>query len=259
MASEHLINTIKQQATRLQQGLDFFQITSKRTQALEFISRHIYGYRSWNNVTGNSEDREFDSTFTGLHRQVAALCKALPVLSYGLEDLRFDAGTPEIMTSNKFRKGAIGIASIFSSGDPHILMWEELICDRYITEDMLSAYPPGMRPKTHYEACAMFKMQIEHRDRSDMNWTYGNFPWDKWQKIMVKAGIVDTSLVQGARDAYRECYQHGWDDELKLFCGYFDGGEQLSKLVENYPEEMRNVITYLMEHDGGHYDPQSDT
>ena len=56
MASEYLINKIKHQATRLQDGLNFFQITCKRTQALEFISRRIYGYTSWNNVSGNSVD-----------------------------------------------------------------------------------------------------------------------------------------------------------------------------------------------------------
>ena len=258
MASEYLINKIKHQATRLQDGLNFFQITCKRTQALEFISRHIYGYTSWNNVSGNSVDLNLDLTFAGLHRQVAELCLAVPALSYQLHDLEFEEGVPRILKANQFRKGAIAIASIHTSGEPHIFMWEELLTDLFITDEMLSIYPPEILPDSRYGICNMFKMQIEHKDRNDTDWIYGNYPWDRWEQTMKKAGTYDAGLIQQIRDAFRECYQHSWDDELKLFCGYFDDAKQLTKLIDQHPVALGKAISYLMDHDGGHYNPQEE-
>lgn len=253
MASEHLICTIKHQSSRLQLGLGFFQIPIKRTQALEFVARHIYGYNSWNSVAGNSEDKVIDTTYTNLNRQVAKLCSTVPALFYGFEDLLFEGGSPRIMESNNFRKAAIAIAAIFRPEEPHIFMWEELLVERYISDEMINAYPPSMRPESPYQACEMFKMQFSFKDWENQHWTYGDYPWDRWQKKMNAKCTVAQDLLRLARDSYRECYQHSWDDELKLFCGYFDDGEQLTKLVEEWPREMTGVISYLMEHDGRHF------
>lgn len=250
MASEHHISIIKQQASRLQQGLAFYRISMKRTQALEFISRYLYGYSAWNVVTGHSENKVIDTTLYALQRQIADLCRVVPSLSYKLADLQFDGETPSFVYSSYFHKSAVAIASIFMPGNPHAFMYEELVIDRYASKEALFALPPALQPKNAHELYMCLKGFIEYQNISPEH-----APWNKWHQRMIKAGVANVDVIQQARAAYRESFQHGWDDDLKLFCGYFDDGKQLAQLVERYPDEMSKVITYLMDSDGNTFTP----
>lgn len=259
MASPHLVSTIKQQATRLQTTLECLGLPRpKRTQALEFVSRHLYGYNSWNSATGNGKDHTIDTRYTALLRQVAALCLFHPKLTYGIADLQFQNDVPRIMHSNRFRHSAVAIASLFSPDKPHNFIWEDLLVDRYVPVDLIERCPPAIRPRSNYQAVQMFEIQIEYSDREDSQWVPGRFPWDRFEKRLRKQGAVKDELISSLREMFREAHQHSWDNELKLFCGLYDEGQQLELLALKWPDEMQKVARYLLDHDGGRYDPQAE-
>jgi hypothetical protein len=88
--------------------------------------------------------------------------------------------------------------------------------------------------------------------------TFGNFPWDNWEKDALDAGVPD-ELASLGRATMREAYQHDWEDDLKSLCGWYDQGRRMIQLALRSPEKARTRWEQLLESDGnrGCYDPRT--
>lgn len=88
--------------------------------------------------------------------------------------------------------------------------------------------------------------------------TFGNYPWDDWEKDALAAG-VPKDLTGLGRLLVREAYQHDWDDRLKSLCGWYDQGKRMIQFALRSPEKARRRWNRLLETDGyrGEYDVKS--
>ena len=88
--------------------------------------------------------------------------------------------------------------------------------------------------------------------------TYGQYPWDFWEKRAVARG-VPPDLANLGRAVMREADQHLWEPELQALCGWEDEGEAMIELALAAPENARFVWDKLLDTDGcrGSYHPKT--
>lgn len=83
----------------------------------------------------------------------------------------------------------------------------------------------------------------------------GDFPWDRWEKAALQANL-DSNLANAGRAVFREAFQHDWSDELKVECGWLDGGTTMLYQALAFPVESLARWTYLYSADNfGDADP----
>lgn len=83
----------------------------------------------------------------------------------------------------------------------------------------------------------------------------GDYPWDRWVKAALQAD-VDPELVNAGRAVFREAFQHDWSDELKVECGWLDGGTMMLFQALAFPNESLARWSYLYSADNfGDADP----
>jgi len=83
----------------------------------------------------------------------------------------------------------------------------------------------------------------------------GDYPWDRWEKAALQAGL-DPELATSGRAVFREAFQHDWSDELKVECGWLDGGTTMLFQALAFPAESLARWTYLYSADNfGDADP----
>ena len=89
-----------------------------------------------------------------------------------------------------------------------------------------------------------------------LQWTFGHYPWDDWEKEALDAGVPE-DLASLGRLTVREAYQHDWDDDLRSLCGWYDQGRRMIKLALGSPKEARRQWNILLRTDGlrGDYPP----
>jgi hypothetical protein len=79
--------------------------------------------------------------------------------------------------------------------------------------------------------------------------TYGQYPWDWWEKRAVARG-VPPELANLGRAVMREADQHLWEPLLQAICGWEDEGEAMIELALAAPENARFVWNKLLDTDG---------
>lgn len=72
----------------------------------------------------------------------------------------------------------------------------------------------------------------------------GDYPWDRWCKSAMKAGVPD-NLANLGRSVFREAFQHDWPDQAKVECGWLDGGTTMILQALAFPEEATARWEYL--------------
>jgi len=251
MASEKLITRSKRQANFLISALEEVDLPLKRTKALEYIARHLYGYPNWNVLTGNSQDLEIPATYKDLMRQITYLVNSIPKLEPCLEHLQFVNGEPSIMIENRFAGAASALATMFLKDNDMNVHYDhfnfyKLVVNRYIDDSVFNHYPDEMRPTSDYDKFRYYGFMLDCK-----LYEKGQWPWEIWYQKMKEKGQIDNDLLSLARSAYRECVQHGWDENLKVFCGLYDDGEELEKMLLEWPHESHQALTYLMDTDAG--------
>lgn len=83
----------------------------------------------------------------------------------------------------------------------------------------------------------------------------GDYPWDRWEKAAQQAGL-GPELASSGRAVFREAFQHDWSDELKVECGWLDGGTTMLFQALAFPAESLARWTYLYSADNfGDADP----
>ena len=94
--------------------------------------------------------------------------------------------------------------------------------------------------------------------RSQHFCTYGQYPWDFWEKRAVARG-VPSDLANLGRAVMREADQHMWEPLLQALCGWEDEGEGMIELALMAPKQARFVWEKLLDTDGcrGSYHPKT--
>lgn len=95
------------------------------------------------------------------------------------------------------------------------------------------------------------------RDDEVIGCVYGAYPWDGWQHWAF-ANSVSLKLATLGRAVIREAWQHGWDEELRAECGWRDDGRAMLALALSNPAFAEKRWTWLLDTDGGSYDPEND-
>lgn len=147
MASDKLIQQIKQQAQFLKSILEKFDIPIKHTKSLELVARIMYGYPSWNVAKGNSPDRRTAETYNDFVKQIATLADAVDGLRVTESDLEFVDGEPAISQLPYFQLPAAILASIYLDRPFAHTNFYDLVAERFIPEDMFAHYPEALLPK----------------------------------------------------------------------------------------------------------------
>ena len=95
-------------------------------------------------------------------------------------------------------------------------------------------------------------------DERVLSCTFGNYPWDEWERRALAAGVAK-ELAQLGRAVMREAYNHGWDERLKTFSGWNDDGAQMLAGALRVPARISRQWEILMRTDGlrGDYRPRS--
>jgi len=79
--------------------------------------------------------------------------------------------------------------------------------------------------------------------------TFGNYPWDDWQRHARARGLDDELAGQG-RLLIREAFNHGWEAWLQNLCGWGDDGQALLAFALRAPKTARRQWDLLMRTDG---------
>jgi hypothetical protein len=93
---------------------------------------------------------------------------------------------------------------------------------------------------------------VSHRtplDERVLGCTFGNYPWDEWERRALAAGVAK-ELAQLGRAVMREAYNHGWDGRLKCFCGWDDDGAQMLADALRAPASVSRQWEILLRTDG---------
>jgi len=92
----------------------------------------------------------------------------------------------------------------------------------------------------------------------DLQCEYGNYPWDRWQRKALAAGVAP-ELADLGRAVMREAYQHDWDKRLKMLCGWNDHGRCIIQQALHSPAVVRQRWQRMLDTDGyrGERDPQT--
>jgi hypothetical protein len=95
-------------------------------------------------------------------------------------------------------------------------------------------------------------------DERVLSCTYGNYPWDHWERAALAAG-VPKGLAGLGRLTMREAYQHQWDARLQSLCGWNDEGERMMQLALRSPKTAQKRWQRLLDTDGyrGEYDEKT--
>jgi hypothetical protein len=86
-------------------------------------------------------------------------------------------------------------------------------------------------------------------DERVLGCTFGNYPWDEWERRALAAGVAK-ELAQLGRAVMREAYNHGWDGRLKCFCGWDDDGAQMLADALRAPAGVSRQWEILLRTDG---------
>ena len=86
-------------------------------------------------------------------------------------------------------------------------------------------------------------------DERVLGCTFGNYPWDGWERRALAAG-VPKALAGVGRLTMREAYQHGWPDKLKSLCGWNDDGGRMIRLALRSPKTTEKSWQRLLDTDG---------
>lgn len=78
---------------------------------------------------------------------------------------------------------------------------------------------------------------------------YGHYPWDKWEAVAKEIGLAD-NLCNLGRALFREAFQHDWSDELKVECGWLDGGQRMIYQALAFPDECFERWQHLLDSNG---------
>ena len=70
MSSDQLISHAKSLADCLEKNTKFY-LDLKHGHALEFISKHLYGYESWNHLCGSDDRPLLNSYLDVMHQSIA--------------------------------------------------------------------------------------------------------------------------------------------------------------------------------------------
>jgi len=81
------------------------------------------------------------------------------------------------------------------------------------------------------------------------NGVSGDYPWDRWEKAALDAG-VSKELANLGRSVFREAFQHDWANELKVECGWLDGGAEMILHALAVPGEVEERWCELLNTDG---------
>jgi len=94
--------------------------------------------------------------------------------------------------------------------------------------------------------------------RSQHFCTYGQYPWDFWEKRALARGVPG-ELANLGRAVMREADQHMWEPLLQALCGWEDEGEGMIELALMAPKHARFVWEKLLDTDGcrGSYHPKT--
>ena len=103
-----------------------------------------------------------------------------------------------------------------------------------------------------------FRRPLDIFDCEVLDCTYGQYPWDDWERDALAAG-VPKALAGLGRLTVREAYQHGWDDSLKSLCGWYDRGRRMIRLALRSPATAEKRWQRLLDTDGyrGEYDSKT--
>ena len=80
----------------------------------------------------------------------------------------------------------------------------------------------------------------------------GDYPWDRFDAAAKEAGLPP-QLASLGRSVFREAFQHDWHDELKVECGWLDGGQAMIYQALAFPDDCESRWGSLLEHDGDEY------
>ena len=83
----------------------------------------------------------------------------------------------------------------------------------------------------------------------DLQCEYGNYPWDRWQRKALAAGVAP-ELADLGRAVMREAYQHDWDKRLKMLCGWNDHGRCIIQQALHCPAVVRQRWQRMLDTDG---------
>ena len=86
-------------------------------------------------------------------------------------------------------------------------------------------------------------------DERVLGCTFGNYPWDEWERRAQAAGVLK-ELAGLGRLTMREAYQHGWPENLKTLCGWNDDGQNMTRLALRAPRKARRQWDILLRTDG---------
>lgn len=81
------------------------------------------------------------------------------------------------------------------------------------------------------------------------NGTPGDYPWDRWENAALEA-CVAAELASLGRSVFREAFQHDWPADLKVECGWLDGGAEMLIYACVAPEAIAARWEALLEADG---------
>jgi len=122
--------------------------------------------------------------------------------------------------------------------------WYEQLCVMEATLDSLSSAIDA------YEEAEMSKLrQFQPPVVDGQRRAPGDFAWDHWEQ-WARADGISEELARLGRAVIREAYQHGWPDELKHECGWYDDGKEMLRLALEEPDRARIRWQYLLESDG---------
>lgn len=76
----------------------------------------------------------------------------------------------------------------------------------------------------------------------------GDFPWDRWEKAAIQAGLTE-DLANLGRSVFREAFQHEWPNDLKVECGWLDGGQTMIFQALAFPDLVEARWSYLYSQD----------
>ena len=85
-----------------------------------------------------------------------------------------------------------------------------------------------------------FQRPINVLDSEVLQCSYGNYPWDDWEKKALAKGVPKELAALG-RLTMREAYQHDWEDRLKSLCGWYDQGRCMIRLALRSPKWPANA------------------
>ena len=94
--------------------------------------------------------------------------------------------------------------------------------------------------------------------RGQHHCTYGQYPWDFWERRALARGVPQ-QLAGLGRAVMREADQHMWEPRLRALCGWEDEGEAMIELALAGPGRAFVTWQTLLDTDGcrGSYDAET--